>query len=103
MGSESTCFEPSTIIFFFLCLVVKFKRLVLACMKLVDFIEGKLCVFDPFWAYCILINTRFLAVRKEIHNHYTDNRKTAVSKVKDAGGKMVGPVFKTMKSELVAW
>jgi hypothetical protein len=25
------------------------------------------------------------------------------SKVKDADGKMVGPVFKTMKSEFVAW
>ena len=25
------------------------------------------------------------------------------SKVKDADGKMVGPAFKTMKSEFVAW
>ena len=27
----------------------------------------------------------------------------AFSKVKDADGKMVGPAFKTMKSEFVAW
>ncbi len=50
-----------------------------------------------------LNRARFLAVRKEIHNRYTDKRKTAVSRVKDADGKMVGPAFKTMKSELVAW
>ena len=49
------------------------------------------------------LKARFLEVRKKIHNHYTDKRKTAVSKVKDTDGKMVGPVFKTMKSELVAW
>ncbi len=41
--------------------------------------------------------------RWEIHNRYTDKRKTAVSKVKDADDKIVGPAFKTMKSELVAW
>ena len=27
----------------------------------------------------------------------------AFSKIKDADGKMVGPAFKTMKSEFVAW
>ena len=27
----------------------------------------------------------------------------AFSKVKDADGKMVGPAFKTLKSEFVAW
>jgi hypothetical protein len=37
------------------------------------------------------LKARFLAVRMEIHNRYTDKRKTAVSKVKDADGKMVGP------------
>jgi hypothetical protein len=35
----------------------------------------------------------FLVVRKEIHNRYTDKRKTAVSRVKDADGKMFGPAF----------
>jgi hypothetical protein len=49
------------------------------------------------------LKARFLAVRKEIHNRYTDKWKTAVSIVKDADGKMVGPAFKTMKSEFVAW
>ncbi len=49
------------------------------------------------------LKARFLGVRKEIHNRYTDKRKTTVSKVKDANGKSIGPVFKTMKSELVAW
>ena len=47
------------------------------------------------------LKARFLEVRKEIHNRYTDKRKTTVSKVKDADGKMVGP-FKNMKSEFVA-
>ena len=32
----------------------------------------------------------------------TDDR-LAFSKVKDADGKMIGPAFKTMKSEFVAW
>ena len=42
------------------------------------------------------LKVRFLVVRKEIHNRYTDMRKTAVSKVKNEDGKMVGPVFKTI-------
>jgi hypothetical protein len=33
-------------------------------------------------------------VSMEIHNRYTDKWTTAVSKVKDADGKMVGPAFK---------
>jgi hypothetical protein len=49
------------------------------------------------------LKVRFLVVRKELHNHYTDKWKTGVSKVKDTDGKMVGPDFKTMKSELVTW
>jgi hypothetical protein len=49
------------------------------------------------------LKARFLAVRKEIHSRYTDKRNTAVCKVKDADGKMVGPAFKTMKSKVVAW
>ena len=49
------------------------------------------------------LKARFLAVRKKIHNHYNDKWKTDVCKVKDADGKMVGPAFKTMKSECVAW
>ena len=40
---------------------------------------------------------------EEIHNLYTDKRKTGVSKVKDVDGKMFGPPFKTMKSEFVTW
>jgi len=33
----------------------------------------------------------------------TFSKSSAFSKVKDADGKMVGPAFKTMKSEFVAW
>jgi hypothetical protein len=40
------------------------------------------------------VKARFLAVSMEIHNRYTDKWTTAVSKVKDADGKMVGPAFK---------
>jgi hypothetical protein len=54
MGLESIC--PSTIIFFFVCLVAKFERLVLEGMRLVDFIEGKLLVFDTFGVYSIIMN-----------------------------------------------
>ena len=33
----------------------------------------------------------------------TFSKSSAFFKVKDADGKMVGPAFKTMKSEFVAW
>jgi hypothetical protein len=38
----------------------------------------------------VSLKARFLTVRKEIHNHYTDKWKTVVSKVKVADGEMVG-------------
>jgi hypothetical protein len=50
------------------------------------------------------LKARFLEVRKEIHKRYTDKQTTAVSEVKIQMVKwLVGPAFKTMKSELVAW
>ncbi len=49
------------------------------------------------------LKVRFHVVRKEIHNVYTDKWKTTVSELKHVDGKMVGPSFKTMKSELVSW
>ena len=54
-GFRKYLFRTSNCNFFFLCLVVKFERLVLAGMRLVGFIEGKLCVFGPFWAYYVTI------------------------------------------------
>ncbi len=48
MAFESICFEPPTIFFsFFLCLAVKFERLVLAGMRLVGFIEWKIMCVRP--------------------------------------------------------
>ena len=74
---------------------INISRLI-SCLEVADVYSMEIKKDDP-------LKGRFLVGRKVIHNRYTDKQKTVVSKEKDADGKMVGPTFRTMKSEIVAW